>query len=192
MHNANICHRDLKPENILLDDNYNPKIEEFYYSCMNANNLQENSGTLRYKAPEILMNQPYNGIKADIFSLGQLLFNLVTGLNGFKSARQDDQLYRLIMEHNYDQYWNQFANINLSQNFKDLFVRMVSFNPEQRPTIDQILNHPWMQEINNLNNEQMNILENEVRQEFHNREFQVLQNNKREIINDDDDLNNGR
>ena len=47
---------------------------------------------------------------------------------------------------------------------------MVAFNPAQRPTIDQILNDEWMQEINNLNDEQRVALENEVRQEFNNRE----------------------
>ena len=68
MHNANICHRDLKPINILLDDNYNPKISFLYFSCINANNLQEIVGTRSYMAPEIILKKPYNGIKSDIIS----------------------------------------------------------------------------------------------------------------------------
>ena len=47
---------------------------------------------------------------------------------------------------------------------------MVAFNPNERPTIDEILNDEWMQEINNLNAVQIDNLENEVRNEFHNRE----------------------
>jgi len=38
IHNAGICHRDIKPENILLAQNYNPKIGDYYLSCLNANN----------------------------------------------------------------------------------------------------------------------------------------------------------
>ena len=62
IHHANICHRDLKPENILLDENYNPKIFGFYFSCINKANLKEYIGTRSYVAPEILLKKPYNGI----------------------------------------------------------------------------------------------------------------------------------
>ena len=53
---------------------------------------------------------------------------------------------------------------------------MVAFNPNERPTIDEILNDEWMQEINNLNAVQIDNLENEVRNEFHNREAQIQAN----------------
>ena len=174
LHNANICHRDLEVHNILFDDNYNPKIIGFHSSCINMNNLNRRTGRLPYIAPEILLNQPYNGITADIFSLGQILFNLVTGLYGFQAARPNDQFYNLIIQQNIAQYWQNLGNqINVSQDFKNLFIGMVDPNPAQRPTIAQILNAPWMQEINNLNEEQRNALENEVRNEFKIREQQV-------------------
>ena len=187
MHNANLCHRDLNSENILLDENYNPKITGFYYSCINMNNLQGHAGTISYTAPEVLANQPYDGILADIFSLGQLLFNLVAGQFGFHSSAPNDQLYGLIMAQNFAQYWQHFANLNLTQEFRNLFIRMVNPNPAQRPTIDQILNDAWMQEINNLNEEQMDTLENQVRNEFQLREEVLKQN----ILNYEEDFNNG-
>ena len=192
MHNANICHRDLMAENILLDGNYNPKISGFCFSCINANNLQDIHGITSYTAPELLLNQPYNGIQSDIFSLGQLLFVLVTGRLGFNNANQNDNFYRLIMNpQNHAQYWEFFNNLNLSQSFKNLFVSMVAQNPGQRPTIDQILNDEWMQEINNLNDNQRIALENQVLQEFQNREV-LLQQHPAMIINNHDDLNNDR
>jgi len=190
MHNANICHRDLKPGNILLDDNYNPKITGLGLSCINMNNLQVYSITESYTAPEVLAHQPYNGIKADIFSLGQLLINLVTGQFGFLSPSKTDRYYRLIIEQKLDHYWHELQrnNIVLSQVFKDLFIRMVDPNPDNRPSIDEILNSPWMQEINNLNQEQMNALENQVRNEFQLREqpVQQLQQNQHNNINNID------
>ena len=179
IHNANICHRDIKLENILFDENYNPKIYGFYLSCINANNLQQQVGTLRYMAPEILNHQPYDGFKADIFSLGQLLFNLVTRMFGFQSSNDNDQFYTFIRNHQINAYWNQeqFQNLNLTNDFKDLFIRMVAFNPNERPRIEEILNHQWMQEINNLNQDKLNNLEQELVDELHHRELRFNQNN---------------
>ena len=146
---------------------------------MNANDLNEFMGTINYAAPEILLHNPYNGIKADIFSLGQILFNLVTGRLGFNNANMQDNLYRLIILHQYIEYWERIQEnipLNASQEFRNLFLSLVAFDPNERSTIDQILNSPWMNEINNLNEQQMNDLENEVRQEFINRE-QILNQN---------------
>ncbi len=53
---------------------------------------------------------------------------------------------------------------------------MVNFDPNGRPTIEQILNDEWMQEINNLSAEDMHTLENEVKQELYNRRNNVLEN----------------
>ena len=67
------------------------------------NNLNRRAGRLPYIAPEILLNQPYNGIAADIFSLGQILFNLVTGKKGgFNAANDNDPYYRFIIKHQFD------------------------------------------------------------------------------------------
>ena len=136
MHNANLCHRNLNINNILLDDNYNPKITGFYYSCMNMNNLRGNVGREENKAPEVLKNQPYDGIKADIFSLGQILFNIVTAHFGFTSSASNNAFYKLIRLRNFELYWGFFAqfNLNLSQVFKDLFIIMVDPVPSERPT----------------------------------------------------------
>ena len=136
-------------------------------------------------APEIIENRPYDGIKADIFSLGQLLFNLVNNMFGFISSRSNDHYYSLIRNNQLNDYWNSgpFHNINPSNEFKNLFIRMVAHNPLQRPTIDEILNDPWMQEINNLNNDEINALEHELRNELHNREAQIDNN----LQNEDDE-----
>ena len=169
MHDLNICHRDIKPSNILFDANYNPKIYGFYFSSINANNFQGQIGTEGYMAPEILANQQYDGKKADIFSLGQLLFNIVTGIRGFESATNSDHYYRYIIQKKHEQYFeiiHPHLQNNLSNEFKKLYIRMIAYNPNERPTIEEILNDPWVQEINNV----MQALENEVKAEMMNRE----------------------
>ena len=184
IHNAGICHRNMKPNNILFDANFNPKISGFYFSRLNANNLQGHAGTNEYMAPEILSNMPYNGILIDIFSLAQLFFTMVTGRKGFQVATGTDKFYSLIMNHHFDIYWKLVDeyNLNLSQSFKDLYMRMVAFEPKKRPTIEEILNSEWMQEINNLNEAQLNALENEIRQELHFRTWQLM----REFVQNND------
>ena len=178
IHNANICHRDINPGTIIFNDNYIPKIYSFDFSCLNADNLLDIGGQEKFSPPELFAGQAYNGFKYDIFSLGQLLFFLVTGRLGFHSSGVDDTNYIRIRNHQYDVYWHLSLpqNLNLSDSFKNLFVRMVAFNPNERPTIGQILNDVWMQEINNLNAEDMNILQNQVEIELQNRRNNLLNN----------------
>ena len=107
MHNANICHRDLNPRNILFDNDFNPKIYGYHFIHMNEDNLNEFIGIKNYAAPEIFLYKPYNGINADIFSLGQILLNLVTGYLGFNIATKEDKLYRLIISHKDREYFEK-------------------------------------------------------------------------------------
>ena len=99
IHGAGICHRDLKLDNILLDQNYNPIISNFDLATNNnVNALNDFAGTLTYSSPQIINHQVYNGFKTDIFSLGVILFNLVTGIMGFKKANINDNLYNFISQ----------------------------------------------------------------------------------------------
>ena len=197
LHGANICHRNLKMQNILLDKNFNPKISNFVFATQFQQNnnqpimLKDFVGTLSYASPNILSNQPYNGEKADIFSLGVILFNLVSGKLGFMKATQEDQIYGHILAGNIDQYWTELyskiGNMNFSNDFKDLYISMVAFNENNRPHIAQVLNHPWFNEINNLDNQQLHQLEVDVRNAFTQRENNMNNQPMNNAIQDDED-----
>ena len=176
-HEKNICHLDIKTANILLDEKYDPKITDFGLAQEISDSkgipLHKNSlvGTPQYVCPQIWLSESYKGIDADIFSLGVVLFNLMTGNYGFGVSVHKDPFYNLIINKFDKKYWNKIAIkvsriSELSEEFKTLYMRMVSFNPGKRPSIKEILNDPWMKEINDMNEDQLEQLNLEIIDEF--------------------------
>ena len=181
LHSKGISHRDLKIDNLLVDgDDFKIKISDLGLSSFIFNEKKEKImlkgkvGSPFYAAPEILMKKPYDGEKIDIFSLGVLLFSMVVGSFGFPSAQINNKLYRAIKENKIDHYWDLLAEnkrvSKLSEDFKDLYIKMVSFDPNKRPTIEEILKHDWMKEITSLKEEELKALEKELIKEFQKRE----------------------
>ena len=70
-------------------------------------------------------------------------------------------LYKFIKDKQYDDYWDTLKslfNLNIeSEKFKNLFLKMVAYNPEERPTIDEIKNDEWLKDVINATPEQLNL-----------------------------------
>ena len=184
LHKMEICHLDIKPDNILLfGDNFEIKIGDFGVSSSiyrnNEKVLQSGDvGTYGYKAPEIIEGKDYDGEKADVFSLGVLLFVLLNGIKPFPTAEifyhgsKVKQLYRYIIEDS-DYYWIIMGKTGLPLEFIKLFMRMVSYNPNDRPKIREILDDDWFKEITNLKEDEFKIYEENLIKELKEREDMI-------------------
>jgi len=149
-HAAGVAHRDLKPENLLLDENLTIKLTDFGLSSIHREQdiqhlMETQCGTLSYLAPEVIKGKQY-GYAADIFSLGVVLFVLVTKLMPFEYATGKDWWYNKIRTQKYDMFWlahEKSAETEFDADFKQLVLSMLSPEPVDRPTIEQIRSSRW-------------------------------------------------
>lgn len=131
-----VVHRDLKLENILVDDNLNLKVADFGFATYKKiNKLRSYRGTMTYMAPEIKEGKQYDGRAIDIFSTGVILFIIVQGIFPFKEAKKDEYFYNLILSGNLEKYWQKVGGESLSPEFKDLILKIFSYDGKKRPTI---------------------------------------------------------
>ena len=78
-----------------------------------------------------------------MFALGIILFIIVIGFFPFEDAAvKTDYYYNLIITGNFSLYWSKFGknNTTLSDEFKDMVVKMLSFNPKDRPNVEELKN----------------------------------------------------
>lgn len=154
MHAKGYAHRDIKPENILLGRDFVLKLADFGFSCLikgkdGSGILHTKLGTEGYMAPEVVTKN-YEGAKADIFAAGVILFIMYAGNPPFEKASLNDPYFKLIKEKNFVTFWKAHSRrrpLNyFRDSFKDLFEKMVAFNPSERLTIMDIAKHPWVNE----------------------------------------------
>ena len=131
LHNkAKICHRDIKPENFLVafTKENRPFIKLIDFGSAQELKMKEKMrgkiGTTIYMAPEILKKLRYNE-KVDMWSVGVLLFNMITGCQPFSSEDEDCKIYQII---NSEIEFDSLENENVRNLCKDLMEK----NPFKR------------------------------------------------------------
>ena len=135
-----ITNRDIKLENILIYDQKNIKLIDFGFSDENEHDkLRETyCGTPLYAAPEILTASKYNPFKADIWSIGVVLYTIVCGIYPWPHESQKQAIDAIVSG-----TYSFPDNITLSDDVKDLTRKMMSLN-DNRIMIDEIRQHPWV------------------------------------------------
>jgi len=67
----------------------------------------------------------------------------VRGIFPFKEARKDEYFYNLILSGKREKYFKKIKGEHLSDEFQDLIMRMLAFKGSNRPTLEEIKEHPW-------------------------------------------------
>lgn len=147
-HKLGVCHRDLKPENLLLDSYGNLKISDFGLSSLYVGDAESDGvsrtevlhttcGTPNYVAPEVLADQGYDGKKADVWSIGVILYVMLAGFLPFDEPTIV-KLFAKIQKADFT-YPSWF-----STNIREVLVQMLVPDPKVRIGLSQLKDIPWL------------------------------------------------
>ncbi|KAL4570959.1 hypothetical protein LXL04_017708 [Taraxacum kok-saghyz] len=179
VHSANVLHRDLKPSNLLLNANCDLKICDFGLARTTSETdfMTEYVVTRWYRAPELLLNCSEYTTAIDIWSVGCILMEialreplfpgkdyvqqlvLITELLG----SPDDSDLGFLRSENAKKYVKQLPHVpsktfekkypNVSPLVMDLAEKMLVFDPSKRISVEEALNHPFLQSLHEINEE---------------------------------------
>ncbi|KAL1784307.1 sperm motility kinase X-like, partial [Sigmodon hispidus] len=138
-HENSIAHRDIKPDNILLDGKGSVKLCDFGLAnkVISGQRFRGFCGTLEYCAREIFTEVEYDAQANDIWSMGVVLYTMVTGRFPFV-AKTYSQMKEKMLHPEYS------IPSMLSQNIVNLIVQLFTVDPEQRPKICDIMQNQWL------------------------------------------------
>ncbi|XP_053923872.1 MAP/microtubule affinity-regulating kinase 3 isoform X12 [Cuculus canorus] len=138
-HQKHIVHRDLKAENLLLDADMNIKIADFGFSneFTVGNKLDTFCGSPPYAAPELFQGKKYDGPEVDVWSLGVILYTLVSGSLPFDGQTLKELRERVLR----GKYRIPFY---MSTDCENLLKRFLVLNPTKRGTLEQIMKDRWI------------------------------------------------
>ncbi|CAM0948964.1 unnamed protein product [Alopecurus aequalis] len=150
LHGESIVHRDLKPGNVLLDNRMNPKIADFGLSSLGGGThthiTKQSAGTALYMAPEYRWRGQVS-IKSDIFSLGVMIIQIITGPDGYsKFADTSPHQFIQLVKNNWKNrieatpmYASPEQDCRQVKRCIELALDCVEIERHKRPTIGQII-----------------------------------------------------
>jgi len=99
---------------------------------------------MTYMAPEIKEGKTYDGTQVDLFSVGVIVFIIVQGIFPFKEARKEEYFYNLLLTGQIETYFEKVNGTGLSADFKDMILKLFSYEGKNRYTVEELKSHPWL------------------------------------------------
>ena len=159
IHFKGIAHRDIKPENVICDDKGFVRLTDFGIAKRTEWALEgEISGTSSYMAPEVVFNCNKACVESDWYSLGIMLYELVTGKTPYK-VNSNEELKKYFSEHKGSgvilkkdicEYECKDEEC-YSQKMIDFINELLVFDKDKRlgaNGVDSVKCHPWFEDFN--------------------------------------------
>lgn len=164
-HLAGVAHRDLKLENVLLNESGVLKLIDFGLSHVypraadgtvdRSKPLRDVCGSKSYAAPEVLASRGYDGMAADMWSIGVCLFAMLSGFFPLDEASANDWRYGKLVEAQARgqsttgavYQWYKRTTKHLSAEVIHLLDSLLAIDANMRLTMEQTRAHPWVQQL---------------------------------------------
>jgi len=139
-HQQEVSHGDIKMENVMISKKGRVTLIDFGFSRVEDGTLSEQwMGSMDYVAPEILLRTPFEAKKADVWSLGVILYILLTGELPFARGPRIESL-----RHGTHPTIDWPASSDSSFSARKLVQSMLDPNPTTRISVDECLKYDWM------------------------------------------------
>ncbi|XP_055751104.1 serine/threonine-protein kinase pim-2-like [Salvelinus fontinalis] len=136
VHSRGVLHRDIKPENVLVETgSTSPRIRVLDFGCgciLRDGPYTECYGTSQYTPPEWFLRESYRAGPSTVWQLGVVLYDMLCGDQPFNTRRE-------IL------YEEPYIKDQLSRHCVDLLRKCLAKRPRGRPTLEEMLLHPWLQ-----------------------------------------------
>ncbi|RWS25006.1 testis-specific serine/threonine-protein kinase 1-like protein [Leptotrombidium deliense] len=146
MHTREVAHRDLKCENILLNRDFSAKLTDFGFACYTYDFKLKTSllsttkcGTSAFMAPEV-RNPPYDAKKADMWSMGAVLYEMLTFNKPFNENLPD----RKVLNAQLKRQWYLPPTLKISEGCRNVLNGLLEPIVDNRLTSEGILRMPWI------------------------------------------------